>query len=87
MPKWSSDCVEKAEKQGNLVQQQFRSRLAMANGEVKTSLKNDLQFEEDLLLAQVEAFLNPDLRVDSVGAIFLSNRMPFDEIEEREDDD
>lgn len=87
LPKWSSDCVEKAEKQGSHILQQFRSRLAMANGEAKSSLEKDLQFEKELLLAQVEAFMNPDLRVDSVGAIFLSNRMPFDKIEEREDDD
>ncbi len=59
----------------------------MANGEAKSSLDKDLQFEKELLIAQVEAFMNPDLRVDSVGAIFLSNRMPFDEVEEREDDD
>ncbi len=87
LPKLSSDCVEKVERQGNKIQQQFRSRLAMANGEAKSSLEKDLQFEEELLTAQVEAFMNPDLRVDSVGAIFLSNRMPFDEIEEREDND
>jgi hypothetical protein len=59
----------------------------MANGEAKSSLEKDLQFEGELLLAQNEAFINPDLRIDSVGAIFLSNHMPFDEIEEREDDD
>jgi ATP-dependent helicase HepA len=87
LPKWCSDCVEKAEKQGNRIQQQFRSRLAMANGEAKSSLEKDLQFEKELLHVQVEAFMNPDLRVDSIGAIFVSNRMPFDEIEEREDDD
>ena len=87
LPKWSSDCVEKAEKQGSHIQQQYRSRLAMANGEAKSPLEKDLQFEEELLLAQVEAFMNPDLRVDSVGAIFLSKRMPFNEIEEGEDDD
>ena len=87
LPKWSSECVEKAASQGNQIQQQFRSRLAMTTGEAKSSLEKDLQFEEALLEAQVDAFTNPDLRVDSVGAIFLSNRMPFNEIDEREDDD
>jgi ATP-dependent helicase HepA len=87
LPKWSSECVEKAARQANQIQQQFRSRLAMANGEATSSLEKDLKFEEELLKAQVEAFINPDLRVDSVGAIFLSNRMPFDQIDEREDDD
>ena len=87
LPKWSSECVEKAARQGNQIQQQFRSRLAMTNGESKSSLEMDLHFEQELQQAQVEAFMNPDLRVDSVGAIFLSNRMPFNEIDEREDDD
>lgn len=30
LPKWSSECVEKAARQGNQIQQQFRSRLANA---------------------------------------------------------
>ena len=87
LPKWSAECVEKATKQGSHIQQQFRSRMAMAQGEAKLLLEKDLHFEEELLQAQVVAFTNPDLRVDSVGAIFLSNRMPFDEIQKREDDD
>ena len=87
LPKWSEDCVAKATRQANQIQQQFRSRLAMANGETKSSLEIDLQFEKELLEAQAEAFTKPDLRVDSVGAVFLSNQMPFVEREESEDDD
>ncbi|MCG6157713.1 protein DpdE [Rubinisphaera margarita] len=87
LPRWSSECIEKAARQGNQIQQQFRSRLAMTNGESKSSLEIDLHFEQELQQAQVEAFMDPDLRVDSVGAIFLSNRMPFNEVDEGEDDD
>jgi ATP-dependent helicase HepA len=87
LPKWSSECVEKAARLGNQIQQQFRSRLAISNVESKSSLAKDLRFERDLQQAQVEAFMNPDLRVDSVGAIFISNRMPFNDVDGREDDD
>lgn len=87
LPKWSSECVEKAARLGNQIQQQFRSRLAISNVESKSSLEKDLRFERDLQQAQVEAFMNPDLRVDSVGAIFISNRMPFNDVDGREDDD
>lgn len=33
LPKWSSECVEKAARQGNQIQQQFRSRLAWLNAD------------------------------------------------------
>lgn len=87
LPKWSEDCLATATHHANQVHQQFRSRLAMANGETKSSLERELQFEKELLEAQTEAFRRPDLRVDSVGAIFLSNRMPFIEHDEGEDED
>ena len=87
LPKWLDECVATATHQANQVHQQFRSRLAVPNGEIKSSLKKDLQFEMELLEAQIEAFRNPNLRVDSIGAIFLSNRMPFIEHEEAEDSD
>ena len=87
LPKWSEECVQKATYQASQVQQQFRSRLAMANGETRSALEVELQFEFGLLEAQAEAFLNPDLRADSVGAVFVSNRMPFVEHHEREDED
>ncbi|TWT52263.1 RNA polymerase-associated protein RapA [Allorhodopirellula solitaria] len=87
LPKRSAEWVETARNQASQVQQQFRSRLAMTNGESKSSLELDLQFETELLEAQIEAFTNPDLRVDSVGAIFVSSQMPFVENDEVEDDD
>ena len=76
LPKWSEECVSLATRYASQVQQQFRSRLAIAPGE-NTSLALELQFESELLQAQTKAFRNPDLRADSVGAIFVSNRMPF----------
>ena len=87
LPQWSEDCVAKATLQANQVKQQFRSRLAMANGKTQFSLELELQFESELLQAQTEAFRNPDLRADSVGAIFVSNRMPFILCDEGEDED
>jgi len=87
LPKWSQDCVAEAISQANRIQQQFRSRLALANGETKTSLELDLEFEKELVEAQVQAFTEPDLRADSVGAVFLSREMPFVESDDREDDD
>ena len=59
----------------------------MANGEIKSSLESDLAFEQAFLDAQIESFLNPELRADSVGAFFVSNRMPFIEQQDEEDED
>ena len=87
LPKWSQECVEKAKIHGNMVQQQFRSRLALANGETKASLELDLEFEGALLEAQIQSYSEPDLRADSVGAVFLSREMPFMENDRREEDD
>lgn len=81
------DCREKANRQGNQIQQQFRSRLAIAIGEDKSSLEKDLQFENELLQEQMKALTEPDMRVDSVGAIFLSKSMPFQETPEGAGDD
>jgi len=79
--------VTEARRLASQVQQQYRSRLAMANGEIKSSLESDLAFEQAFLDAQIESFLNPELRADSVGAVFVSNRMPFIEQQDEEDED
>ncbi len=86
LPKWSEQCIQKATGLGQQIQQQLRSRLAITRGTAKSSLEHDLQFEIEMLEAQVESFKNPDVRVDSVGAIFVSSRMPFAESAEGEDD-
>jgi hypothetical protein len=77
LPDWSAKCVTQAQQTASQVQQQYRSRIGMATGKTKQSLEFELKFEEAFLEAQIEAFRNPDLRIDSVGAVFLSNRIPF----------
>ena len=77
LPEWSEECVVEAKRLASQVQQQYRSRLAMADGNSKAALESELAFEQEFLDAQVESFRSPELRVDSVGAVFLSNQMPF----------
>jgi hypothetical protein len=77
LPMWSQQCMTQAERNASQVHQQYRSRIAMATGDIKTSLEFELAFEVDFLEAQLEAFRNPEVRIDSVGAVFLSNRIPF----------
>jgi len=86
LPAWSEDCVSKATLSANRIQQQFQSRLALAVGELKVSLEAERQFESELLDAQKEAFRKPELRVDSVGAVFVSNQMPFRDWPSSEDE-
>lgn len=87
LPEWSEKCVVKATRQGGEIQQQYRSRLAMANGEIKTSIESDLAFEAEFLDAQIDSFRYPEVRADSVGAVFLSNQMPFEEQDDEEEED
>jgi ATP-dependent helicase HepA len=87
LPAWTKDCVAEARERADQVTQQYRSRLAMAKGEISTSLVADLQFEEAFRDAQIESFENPELRVDSVGALFLSRQVPFTEQFEEEGDE
>ncbi|MCA9125639.1 MAG: DEAD/DEAH box helicase [Planctomycetales bacterium] len=69
LPKWSEECIEKATHQASQVQQQFRSRLAMASGQTRSSLEVELQFESGLLDAQAEPFLTL-----KVGRLFPSRK-------------
>jgi ATP-dependent helicase HepA len=80
LPEWSEQCVVGATRLASQVQQQYRSRLAMADEDSKVSLESELAFERAFLDAQIESFRNPELRVDSVGAVFLSSQMPFVEL-------
>ena len=77
LPDWSAKCITQAQEHASQVHQQYRSRIGMANGKIKQSLEFELSFEVAFLEAQVEAFRNPEVRIDSVGAVFLSNRIPF----------
>lgn len=86
LPEWSEKCVTEAQRQASQIQQQYRSRLAMATGDSKSSLELELAFEVAFLEAQVEAFRNPEVSVDSVGAVFLSNQVPFTRTERNTED-
>ena len=77
LPELSETCILEAKRLATKVRQQFISRLAIANGENKASLETERAIEEAFLVAQIEAFRKPDLRADSVGAVFLSNQNPF----------
>lgn len=83
-----ADCVTKAKDLAQRVEQQYRSRISMSSGEVLRSLQKELDFEKAFLEAQVHSFSHPELRADSVGAVFLSRQMPFtDRRDSREEDD
>ncbi|MBN71128.1 MAG: hypothetical protein CME32_17820 [Gimesia sp.] len=79
LPEWSDKCVNEAKYQASKIQQQFRSRLVKASGETKVLLGSDMAFEQSFLESQIESFRNPNLRADSVGAVFISNQKPFTE--------
>jgi ATP-dependent helicase HepA len=87
LPELSQKCVVAATRQGDEVQQQYRSRMAIARETITTSLESDLAFERAFLDAQIDSFRYPELRVDSVGAVFLSRKMPFFQQEDEEDDE
>ena len=87
LPDLSRQCVVEATRRGNDIQQQYRSRLAIVNREIKTSLESELAFETEFLDAQIDSFRNPEIRADSVGAVFLSHQNPFTERDEEEEDD
>ena len=79
LPDLTDSCVAKAKELAQGVEQQFRSRLSMACGEVLKSLQDELEFERAFLKAQIESFTQPELRADSIGAVFLSCKNPFNE--------
>lgn len=87
LPAWSEECVTEAKNLASLVQQQYKSRLAMAEGDSKSLLESELAFEMDFLSAQIESFRNPEVRIDSVGAVFLSSKMPFTVLENDVEDE
>ena len=87
LPELTDSCVSKAKELAQGVEQQFRSRLSMACGEVLKSLQDELEFERAFLKAQIESFTQPELRPDSIGAVFLSRKMPFNEQSENRGDE
>ena len=55
----------------------LESRRSLASGLAVDRLTKDIENERELAKAMVVALLNPSVRVDSIGAIFLSNQNPF----------
>ncbi len=90
LPELTVECIRKARELAQKVDQQYRSRLSMATGKTLDSLQSELEFEISFLEAQIDSFSEPELRADSVGAVFLSSRCPFTEQRQgrdRRDDD
>jgi ATP-dependent helicase HepA len=67
--------------------EQFESRLARIDGEEAAALHHELEFERAFADALRAAIQQPAIRVDSIGAVFLSNQNPFAEEVEKEDED
>jgi ATP-dependent helicase HepA len=65
-----------------ITEQQFKSRLALSDLTYHRMIERDYQFEKDLRASQLEAIQNPYVRVDSVGAIYVANFIPFSEEED-----
>jgi ATP-dependent helicase HepA len=70
-------CVSLARESSNRIDQQFRSRMSMANEELLDSLRREQQFEMAFLDTQILSFRSPVVRVDSIGSVFLSRENPF----------
>ena len=77
MPELCDDCIIRAKKAAFRIDQQFSSRIAMANNELLRSLLREQDFERAFLEAQIKSFSQPALRVDSIGSVFLSSKNPF----------
>ena len=57
--------------------QQFESRRFRVGTEARSALSHEISFERAFATALQEAILSPKIRVDSVGAVFLSAQNPF----------
>ena len=64
--KYLSGCVE-----------QLRSRFLNTYDSFKAEEQRDLELEEGLKKALLDGIMNPLICLDSVGAIFLSDKNPF----------
>jgi len=77
LPEWMGQCEQVARHRASHLFQQYLSRISMANESQSVSLQDDLKFERAFINAQSLAFRQPVLKVDSLGAIFMSPIMPF----------
>ena len=60
--------------------QSLESRLALSSAQTAGKLSREIEFEETLAAAMESGIQNPSLRLDSLGAVFLSNQNPFVEM-------
>lgn len=66
--------------------EQFESRLARMSGGGTITIHRELQFEHAFATAIQSAICHPSVRVDSMGAVFLSATNPFADEPLREDE-
>jgi ATP-dependent helicase HepA len=62
----------------------YQSRLSHSSGNLSEGITRDLEFESAFNTSLVEAIRKPSLRVDSIGAVFLSPNNPFSELRQNE---
>ncbi|MFN9374245.1 MAG: protein DpdE [Planctomycetaceae bacterium] len=57
--------------------QSLESRRTLSSGQTALQLDREIEFERTLAVALQSGIQNPVLRLDSLGAVFLSNQNPF----------
>jgi ATP-dependent helicase HepA len=67
--------------------EQFESRLARINGDGAITIHRELKFEHAFATALQTAICHASVRVDSMGAVFLSATNPFGDEPPREDNE
>ncbi len=87
MPEVIRDCSAKVDAASALRIEQFESRLARTSGDGAVTLHRELEFERAFSVALKTAIERPSVRVDAMGAVFLSPHNPFANEALKEDDD
>lgn len=72
-------CAERARRLANVRQEQMKSRLAQLKGPFAAADEQELERDNRLSAALEQGILRPSIRLDSLGAIFLSTTNPFAE--------
>lgn len=81
-----SDCAARATESARNRIEQYESRLSRSCGDGALTLHRELEFERAFSDALQLAIHNPSVRIDSIGAVFLSPSNPFENEASREDD-
>lgn len=87
MPEVIRDCSARVDAASALRIEQFESRLARTSGDGAVALHRELEFERSFSLALKAAIERPSVRIDAMGAVFLSPNNPFENEPLKEDDD